>query len=120
MTRFSAHENAPHGAWRTNPQLGFAALQLGRRRVGQVGTVTFACVDHQKPASPSGIEHNPARFDRNSKTGYIIAERFAEATRLEEIALHVDDDKRGSVEVEPQGARFGLDGCKRHGVGPAG
>jgi hypothetical protein len=120
MTRFSAHENAPHRAWRTDPQLGFPALQLGRRRIGQVGTVTFARVDHQKAASPSGIEHGAARFDRSCKTGHIIAERFAEATRLEEITLHVDDDKRGSVEVEPQGARLGFDGGKRHRVGPAG
>ena len=40
-----------------------------------------------------------------SKTADIIAERFAEAPRLQKVALHIDDDQRGFVGGEGIGKR---------------
>src|SRR5262245_60816874 len=54
------------------------------------------------------------------KRRYVIAERFAEAPRLEEVALHVDDDERGPLEVDQEGSGCGVDRDQRHSVGSAG
>ena len=40
------------------------------------------------------------RLHRARELADIIAERFAETARLHEIALHVDDEKRGRRPVE--------------------
>ncbi len=39
----------------------------------------------------------------------VVAERLAEAARLEEVALHVDDDQRGARKVERHGLGLSLD-----------
>ncbi len=44
----------------------------------------------------------------------VVAERFAEAARIDEVALHVDDDQRGGAGLESKGVRFRNHGG--HGV----
>ena len=39
----------------------------------------------------------------------VVAERGAEAARLEKVALHVDDDQRGGGRVEFEGIRLSVD-----------
>ncbi len=45
-------------------------------------------------------EHGRDRLHCTRKLRDVVAERFAEAARLHEIALHVDDEKRGRRPVE--------------------
>ena len=51
---------------------------------------------------------------RGGEARYVVAKRFTEAARLQEVALHVDDDERGSVKVDSYGGRFGFDRYVRH------
>ena len=39
---------------------------------------------------------------------HVVAERFAEAARLDEVALHVDDDQRGGARIELELVRLGI------------
>ena len=68
----------------------------------------FAGVNDQHAEAAGGVEHLPARIDRGLQPGNVIAQCFAEASRLEEIALHVDDDKSGALKINRQWRRFGL------------
>jgi hypothetical protein len=49
-------------------------------------------VNHQHPRAPRGLEHAAARRDHGLQRRHVVAERFAKAARLDEIALHVDDE----------------------------
>ena len=51
-------------------------------------------------ASTHRVEHALARRDDRLQGGYVVAERFAESARLDEIALHVDDDQRSGARIE--------------------
>jgi len=73
--------------------------------------VALAGVDHQKAGGARGFEHRLAGRDRGGKQRHVIAERFPKAARLEEIALHVDDDERGAREVERHRLGLSSDGC---------
>src|SRR5262245_9573292 len=119
MTWFSAHENASHGTRRPDPQFGLPALQLDGRRVGKVGTVAFSRVAHQQAGGASGVEHGSAGFDRGRQACHVVAEGFAETPGFEEVALHIDDDECGPLEVEHQGGGFGFNRHERHDLGPA-
>ena len=73
-----------------------AAGELGRRAVGQVGPVALARVDDRHAGVARGGEHAPAAARRrvaSSETS--LPSSCAEAARLEEVALHVDDHERG-------------------------
>ena len=50
------------------------------------------------------------RRDRRLKQADIVAEGFAEPAGFEKIALHVNDDQRGTVDVQSNRLRFGGDG----------
>ena len=72
--------------------LGAPRSTLARRRVGQVGPVAFARVDDQHAAPrapPSSSARQGAMAARSSDTS--LPSDLAEAARLEEVALHVDD-----------------------------
>ena len=77
-----------------------AALDLGRRRVGKIGQMAFAGVHDQHAGLARRIQHGRDRLHRARELADVIAERFAEAARLHEIALHVDDEKRGGGPIE--------------------
>ena len=71
--------------------------------------MAFARVDDEEIGGARGVEHRLGRRDRALEQRDIVAERFAEAARLEEVALHVDDEQRRPRQVERHGLRFSLD-----------
>ena len=78
------------------------------RRIGEVGAVAFAGVNDQHPDAPRRLEDILAGTDGGLQPGDVVAESRAEAARLEEIALHVDDHQRRLVEIDRQRFGFGL------------
>jgi hypothetical protein len=96
----AANENAPHRAGIADPQGRRAALDLGRRRIRQIGQMTLAGVHDQHADVAGRFQHRCDRLHRARELGDVVAERFTEAAGLHEIALHVDDEKRGRGEVE--------------------
>ena len=58
-----------------------------------------------RAASSTALHGATARAEQR----HVVAERLAEAARLEEVALHVDDDQRGAREVERDRLRLGVD-----------
>jgi hypothetical protein len=66
-------------------------------------------MDHQQPGGARRFEHGPAWRDRTAEQRHVVAERLPEAARLEEIALHVDDDQRGAGQIERHCLGLGLD-----------
>ena len=86
-----------------------AALDLGRRRVRQVGQMALAGMDDQHPHVARRRQHGCDRLHRPRQLRDIIAERFAEAAGLHEIALHVDDDQRRARPVQIDRLRLGGD-----------
>jgi hypothetical protein len=59
-------------------------------------------------------QHLLARADRGFEPGDVIAERRTEPARLEEIALHIDDDECAAVELEVERGGFGEQVDARH------
>jgi hypothetical protein len=106
-------QDAAHRARIPDPQRRPASLALGRRAVGEIGAVAFARVDDANtvPSRPrEQVAHG--RDDRGQAT-HVVAERFAEAAALDEIALHVDHDQRRGRGLERVGVRPRRD--LRHG-----
>ena len=60
------------------------------------------------PVCARRVEHAPARRDHRLQRRDVVAERLAEAARLDEVALHVDDDERRRFRVELELIRFGV------------
>jgi len=50
-------------------------------------------MDDQHASSACGREHIRAWPDRGLETRHVVAERGAEAARLQKIPLHIDDDE---------------------------
>ena len=100
MAGLAADQDAPHRAGIADAQGRRAALDLGRRRVGQIGQMALAGVHDQHAGIARRIQHGRDRLHRARKLRDVVAERFAEAARLQEIALHVDDEKRRRRPVE--------------------
>ncbi len=61
------------------------------------------------PVSRAALQDVADRFDRRLQQRDVVAERGAEAARLQEVALHVDDDERRPADVDLKRIRFGLD-----------
>ena len=64
------------------------------------------------PARARRVEHALGRRDGAPQQRHVVAERLAEATRIDEVALHVDDDQRRRVRLECE--LIGLRGNSRH------
>src|SRR5580704_10738995 len=114
MAGLTADEDAAHRAAGANAVFRISALDLVRRRVGQIRPMAFARVDDQKAKLPRGGEYVPAWRDGGLQPGHVIAERGAEPAGLEEIALHVDDDERRAVKLDGQRCRLGFKTHARH------
>src|ERR1700723_519467 len=63
-------------------------------------------VNDEHPAVACGLEHGGDRFDGGCKPRHVVAKRLTEATRLHEIALHIDDDERSHRPIEFNRLRF--------------
>ena len=114
VARLAADQYAAHRAGRADAHRGMPALDLGFGRVGKIGAVALAGVDHQQAGLARRVQHGLTGRNRAAKQRDIVAERLAKAARLEEIALHVYDDQRRARQVERD--RFGLrmDGRAHH------
>ena len=76
-------------SWRTALDLATGASDRSGRWPSRV--------DHQQAETTRGVEHRAARRDGRSQQRHVVAEGLAEAARLQEVALHVDDDQRAVV-----------------------
>ena len=63
-----------------------------------------------RPAVAPGCEQRAVGLDRSAQLRDVVAEHFAEAAGLEEVALHVDDQQRRAFGVELELIGFGGDG----------
>jgi hypothetical protein len=97
-----------------------ATLDLGWRGVVHVRAMTLAGVNDQNAGLARRRQHLPARLDCGFEQTDIIAERFAEAARLQEVALHVDDDQRRSGKIDRDRSGFGGDLRVQKGPLPTG
>ena len=67
-------------------------------------------VDHEETCRPGGGEHSSQRSDDGTQQADVVAERLAEPTGLDEVALHVDHDQRDPLGVEAERSGLGSDG----------
>jgi hypothetical protein len=70
--------------------------------------VAFARVDDEQPGLARGGEHLATGRHRRAQARHVVAERGAEATGLQEVALHIDDDDSGRLEIDRQRRRLGF------------
>ncbi len=113
MAGFAADQDPSHRAGIADAQGRRTTLDLGRRRVGQVGQMALAGMHDEQSDIAGRVQHRRDRFHRACKLRDIVAQRFAEAAGLHEIALHVDDQQRRGrpVEIDRRGLRGdGADG----------
>jgi hypothetical protein len=103
---FTADQDPAHRPGIADPLARRAALDLGRRRVGQIRQMTLAGVHDQHAAGACGLQHRRYRLHRPRQLGDVVAQRFAEPSGLHEIALHVDDQKGRGRPVEIDRLRF--------------
>jgi len=85
------------------------AALLGRGQVAQVGPVTLAGVDHEQAGLPGGRQQALERRHDAGQLADVVAQHRPEAPRLQEIALHVDDEQRRLSRNEFEGVRLGID-----------
>lgn len=76
----------------------------------------LARVHDEHLARARGGEHLLGGCDRFPQQGHVVAERLAEAARVHEIALHVDDEQRAGARIELELVRLRLD--RRHASSP--
>ena len=103
----AAHQNAAHWAGVADGRGAAAANFLGRRQIGEVGSMTLARMENRKAGGAPRREKLLVWFDGAPQLRNVIAEHFAEAARLEKIALHVDDQERAMLWRERELVRFG-------------
>ena len=86
-----------------------AAYFLGRRQVEQVGPMALARMEGRQTGGAPGREQPAIRLDRAAELRNVVAEHFAEAPGLEEIALHVDNQQRAMGRGERERIGLGLE-----------
>src|SRR5947207_328268 len=70
--------------------------------------MTFACVYDLQARTAPRREQFFVRLDRAAQLRNIVAEHLAETSRLEKIALHVDDQQRSVRRIEFKGIRISI------------
>src|SRR6185436_16488732 len=111
---FAPHQDAPHRSGVADAVLQPAAQLLARGQVGKVRAVPLARMDHEHPAAARRVEYLARGRDRFAQQRDVVAERLAEAARVDEVALHVDDDQCSAcrLELELVGLRVDLGHCR--------
>ena len=109
MTGLAADQDPAHRAGSADAAGGIATQDLMRRRVRQIGPMPLAGVNDQHPGAARRVKHLPAWLDGGLQARDVIAERLAKAARLQEIALHVDDNQRSPVEIDGKRRGLGLE-----------
>jgi len=71
--------------------------------------MAFARVDDGQARLAKAFDQPARRRHYGGEAGDVVAEAGAEAARLDEVPLHVDDDERGARRVEREGEGRGRD-----------
>ena len=80
---------------------------LSRRQVRQIWSVAFPRMQNRKTGGAPRPQKPSVRFDRAAQLRNVVAEHFAEAAWLEEVALHVDDQERAMLGSERESIGIG-------------
>ena len=88
---------------------GLPRLRLAGGQVGEVGPVAFHRVDHRQAGGAKPLDQPLHRRHDRRDPADVVAEARAEAARLGEVALHVDDDQRHGLRLEGEGKRLRID-----------
>jgi hypothetical protein len=96
---------------RANAMGRITALDLQRRGVGEIRTVALTRMDHQHVGFASCGEQRAAGSNRALQPRDVVTQSGTEPPRLEKVPLHVDDDDRGTVEIDRNGARLCVNRC---------
>jgi hypothetical protein len=108
----AADQNAAHGSLIADAGRQMPAGEFGRRAVGQIRAVPLTGMDDEHVGGSAGLEDAPGGLDDCAQQRNVVAERFAETTRIDEVALHVDDDQRRRARLERE--LIWLRGNSRH------
>ena len=106
----AAHQDAPHRPRIADAVVQLAAGLLRRRQVAQVGAVALTGVDDEHPELAGRLQHALGGRDGGTQQRDVVAQRLAEATGIDEVALHVDHQQRGRLQIELELVRLGLYG----------
>jgi len=87
----TADEDAAHRPGIPDRRLAASANLFRRRQIGEIRAMPLTRVDDLKPALAPRFEQPAVRLDGAAKLRDIVPEHLPEATRLQEVALHVDD-----------------------------
>ena len=66
-----------------------------------------------RPSARQAAQQLAIGLDHPAQLRHVVAEHFAEAARLEEIALHVDEQQRAATRIEDERIRIRRDGQAR-------
>jgi hypothetical protein len=94
---------------RTDAGCRIAALDFQRRRIGKIRAMALAGMNHQHAVLARRLQHRADRLDRGGQQRHVVAKGCAEATRLQKVALHIDDDEHGARHVDLDGIWLGFD-----------
>src|SRR6202012_6117945 len=96
----AANQHAAHGSVITDAAAGGTALELGARSIRQGRERALSRVDDRHTETACGLQQCVAGRYYTCQLGNVVAQGFAEASRLEEIALHVDHEDRSAIQVD--------------------
>ena len=91
-------------------RLGSPRLSLAGGQSDRSGTCPSRVWITVRPTARAVVQHLLERGDDGLQVADVVAERLAEAARLDEVALHVDDHQRGGGGVERERVRLGGNG----------
>src|ERR1700676_5495630 len=113
MSRLASDQNATHWSRITDRSLAVAAHLLGWWKIRHIGSMPFPGVNNFQALPSPSRQQPPVRFNGTPKLVYVISEHFPESARLQEIALHIDNDERALRRLEVISVRFCFDaGCQ--------
>ena len=89
----AAHQDAAHRTCIANAGLAAPTDLLGRGQVGQVRPMALAGMHDRQAGGTPGRQQPAVGLDRASQLRDVIAQHFTKAAGLQEVALHIDDEK---------------------------
>jgi hypothetical protein len=108
VSGLAADENAPHWPGVADGRRALPRIFLAGGRSLRSGRCPRGVHDRQVPVPPAASN---TRFDRcPAQLGDVVAEHLAEPARLQEIALHVDDEQGAAFRLQLEGIRRGVNG----------
>jgi len=109
VPRLPSDQYSAHWPKIADGSLAFAPHLLGRRKVSHIRSMPFPGVNHLQTLRAPRRKQLLVRLNRTAKLGNVIAKHLAESTRLQKVALHVDDYERAMSRLEFINIRFCVD-----------